>query len=219
MKAIIFDMYGVILKDPEGGLLPYINRFFPDLQYDDVYLHWNKANVGELSSSGFFLNLGFKGDFDKTKKEYLDTLEIDEAFYSAAETLKKHYQLALLSNDLSEWSNYLRDKFDINKYFDAVVISSDAKLHKPDTQIFALLLNRLSLPARDCVYIDDRRKNLAAAESLGMEPILFNSRNVEYNGRTVNNFNQLVDMLVACNNKDLTTNHTNHHEQIKSSRL
>jgi putative hydrolase of the HAD superfamily len=199
MKAIIFDMYGVILKDPEGGLLPYINRFFPDLHYDDVYMHWNKANVGELFSSGFFSNIGFKGDLKKIEKEYLDTLEIDGAFYSSAETLKKHYRLALLSNDLSEWSSYLRDKFNINSYFDAVVISSDVKLKKPDIQIFDLLLDSLSLPAHDCVYIDDRRTNLTTAKSLGMEPILFNSRNVAYNGRTVNDFNELVDMLVACN--------------------
>jgi putative hydrolase of the HAD superfamily len=195
MRAIILDMYGVILKEPEGGLLPYVNRYFPDLQYDDVYLHWNKANVGELSSSGFFSNLGFKGDMDKIKREYLDTLEIDGAFYSAAETLMKHYRLALLSNDLSEWSKYLRDKFNINRYFDTVVVSGDVKLQKPDIQIFDLLLDRLSLTARDCVYIDDRRKNLTAAKSLGMEAVLFNSRNVEYDGSTVNDFDELADML------------------------
>ena len=196
MQAIIFDMYGVILKDPEGGLMPFINRFFPDLQSDDVYRHWRKANVGELSSLDFFLNIGFEGDLGKIEKEYLDTIEIDVSFYSAAETLRKYYRLAVLSNDLSEWSAYLRGKFDISRYFDAVVVSGDVKLKKPDLGIFNLTLHRLALPARDCVYIDDRRENLAVAESLGMETILFNSRNIEYDGRTVFGFNELVDALV-----------------------
>jgi putative hydrolase of the HAD superfamily len=196
MQAIIFDMYGVILKDPEGGLMPFVNRFFPDLQSDDVYLHWKKANVGEVSSLDFLLSIGFEGDVNKIEKEYLDTIEIDMSFYSAAERLRKYYRLAVLSNDLSEWSNYLRDKFDINRYFDTVVVSGDVKLKKPDLHIFNLLLNRLSLPARGCVYIDDRIENLVVAESLGMETILFNSRNVEYDGRTVYGFNELVETLV-----------------------
>jgi putative hydrolase of the HAD superfamily len=195
MQAIIFDMYGVILKDPEGGLMPFVNRFFPDLQFDDVYTHWRKANVGELTSLDFFSKIGFEGDINRIEKEYLDTIEIDASFYSAAQTLGKYYRLALLSNDLSEWSNYLRGKFDINKYFDTVVISGDVKLQKPDINIFKLTLQKLALPARGCVFIDDRRRNLAAAKSLGMETILFNSRNVEYDGRTVFDFSGLVDAL------------------------
>jgi len=189
-------MYGVIIKDPEGGLMPFVNRFFPNLKFDDVYRHWRKANVGELSSLDFFSNIGFEGDLEKIEKEYLDTIEIDTSFYSAAETLSKNFRLALLSNDLSEWSDYLRDKFDINKYFDTVIISGEAKLKKPDIHIFNLMLQKLSLPAHECVYIDDRRANLAAAKSLCMETVLFNSRNVEYNGTTVFNFDELVDTLL-----------------------
>jgi len=193
-------MYGVILKDPDGGLMPFVNRFFPDLNFDDVYIFWRKANVGEISSLEFFSTLGFKGDIKKIEKEYLDTIEVDAAFYSAAQTLGKHYRLAILSNDLSEWSNYLRDKFDINKYFDTIVISGDVKLQKPDINIFNLMIDRLALPACSCTYIDDRRRNLSAAKSIGMETILFNSRNVEYDGKTVFNFNELVDDLVQNKN-------------------
>ena len=189
-------MYGVILKDPEGGLMPFINRFLPDLNFDDVYISWRKANVGEISSLEFFSTLGFVGDIKKIEREYLDTIEIDASFYSAVQTLGKYYRLAILSNDLSEWSNYLRDKFDINKYFDTIVISGDVKLQKPDINIYNLMIDRLALPARNCIYIDDRRGNLAAAKSVGMETILFNSRNVEYDGRTVFNFDELVDFLI-----------------------
>jgi putative hydrolase of the HAD superfamily len=193
-------MYGVILKDPEGGLMPFINRFLPNLNFDDVYIYWRKANVGEISSLEFFSMLGFKGDIKKIEKEYLDTIEIDAAFYSAMQTLGKYYRLAILSNDLSEWSNYLRDKFDINKYFDTIVISGDVKLQKPDINIYNLMIDRLALPACNCTYIDDRRRNLSAAKSVGMEAILFNSRNVEYDGRIVYNFNELVDFLIQNKN-------------------
>ncbi len=196
MRALILDMYGVIMKDPEGGYLPFVNRTFPDLSHDDVYQHWNKANVGELSSKELFRELGFEGDLSKIEKEYLDTIEINESFYEIAPILKKHYHLVLLSNDLSEWSRYLRDKFKINDYFDVITVSGDIKIKKPNEQIFMLTLDKLGHSASDCIYVDDRRFNLAAAQSLGMDTILFNSRNVQYEGKTVISFEELANMLI-----------------------
>ncbi|AEY66109.1 HAD-IA family hydrolase [Clostridium sp. BNL1100] len=196
MRALILDMYGVIIKDPEGGLLPFINRTFPNLSREDVYLHWNKADIGELSSLELFRKLGFEGDLDKIEKEYLDTIEIDEDFYEFAPLLKKHYHLALLSNDLSEWSRYLRDKFNINDYFDVITVSGDVKIKKPDVQIFKLTLDKLGHSASDCIYVDDRRFNLAAAQSLGMDTVLFNSRNVQYEGKSVFSFKGLANLLI-----------------------
>lgn len=51
------------------------------------------------------------------------------------------------------------------------------------------------MEAEDCVYIDDRRKNLVAARDVGMDTILFNSRNVEYEGKTARSFRELGELL------------------------
>lgn len=102
----------------------------------------------------------------------------------------------MISNDSSEWSRYLRDKYKINDYFDVITVSGDIKIKKPDERIFKLTLEKLGCLASDCTYIDDRRFNLAAAQSLGMDTILFNSRNVQYEGKTVINFKELANMLI-----------------------
>lgn len=75
-------------------------------------------------------------------------------------------------------------------------MSGDVKIKKPDVQIFMLTLNKLGHPASDCIYVDDRRFNLAAAQALGMDTILFNSRNVQYEGKTVVSFKELANMLI-----------------------
>jgi putative hydrolase of the HAD superfamily len=196
MKAVILDMYGVILKETGDGFVPFINRTFPELSPEDIYLPWDKADVGELSSLEVFERLGFKGDLAKIEKEYLDTVEINESFYEFATNIKKYYKLALISNDSSEWSRYLRDKYKINDYFDVITVSGDIKIKKPDERIFKLTIEKLGCLASDCTYIDDRRFNLEAAQSLGMDTVLFNSRNVQYEGKTVHNFKELDNILI-----------------------
>jgi len=200
MKAVILDMYGVILKDSGDGFITFVNRTFPDLSPADIYQHWDKADVGELSSLEVFERLGFKGNLGEIEREYLDTVEINESFYEVASMIKKYYKLALISNDSSEWSNYFRNKFKINDYFDVITVSGDIKIKKPDERIFKLTLAKLGCLASDCTYIDDRRFNLSAAQALGMDTILFNSRNVQYEGKTVMNFKELADILIDSRN-------------------
>jgi len=196
MKTVIFDMYGVIIKDPGGNLVPFVNRTFPELKTEDVYIHWMDGNIGSRPSSEFFKNIGYKGDLAEIEAEYLNSIEIDGAFIETALTLRRYYRLALLSNDLSEWSDFLRRKFELNSLFDAIIVSGDVKIKKPDPLIFRMMLDRLAQPASECIYVDDRRSNLTAARSLGMDTILFNSRNVSFDGKIVNNFHELAEMLL-----------------------
>lgn len=196
MKTVILDMYGVILKDSGDGFVPYVNRTFPNLRPEEIYEPWFKADVGELSSLEVFEQLGFKGDLAQIQKEYLDTVEINEGFYAFATEIKKHYKLALISNDSSEWSIYFRNKYNLNKYFDVITVSGDLKIKKPDERIFLYTLEKLGCSASECTYVDDRRFNLDAAHALGMDVVLFNSRHVQYEGITVNNFEELANMLI-----------------------
>ena len=195
MKAVILDMYGVILKDPGEGFYTYVSQTFPDLTPADIYPIWDRADIGEITSLEVLERLGYTGDLEAIEKTYLDTVEIDEGFYEFAKRIKKTCKLALLSNDSSEWSAYFREKFDINQYFDVITVSGDVKMKKPNPEIYRLTLEKLGLAAEDCVYVDDRRYNLSAAEAVGMKTVLFNSRRVEYDGEAVESFVELMELL------------------------
>lgn len=70
----------------------------------------------------------------------------------------------LLSNS---WGlDYERDGWDT--LFDAVVISGEVGLRKPDPAIYALAAQRLGLPPEQIVFVDDLRPNVRAAAAAGM---------------------------------------------------
>ena len=56
---------------------------------------------------------------------------------------------------------------------DGYILSWREKLAKPDPQIYHLLLDRYSLRAEECIYIDDSKINVLAAVNLGMTGIVF----------------------------------------------
>ena len=74
---------------------------------------------------------------------------------------------------MKEWSNYLRQKFGLNEIFDEVIVSGDVGLRKPDEKIYTLLLERLKAPPKDCVFVDDKLRNLQPASELGINTIRF----------------------------------------------
>ena len=196
MKVIVLDMYGVIVKQTGDDFVPYVKRTFPDLKPEEIYTLWFKADVGELTSLKVWESLGFKGDIEKIEKDYLDTIEINDGFLNFVSSVSKYYKMAIISNDSSRWSKYIREKFDINKYFDVISISGDLKIQKPDERIFQLTIEQLGCKAEDCLYVDDREENLEAASKVGMNAVLFNSRNVECEGNCVTDFIQLTKMLL-----------------------
>ena len=195
MKAIVLDMYGVIVKQTGDDFVPYVQQTFPNLSEAEICTPWYKADIGELTSLEVWEAIGFKGDLEKIEEEYLDTIELSDGVIDFIEKVKDKYKLAIISNDSSRWSKFLREKFDINRYFDVISISGDLKIQKPDEQIFLLTIEKLGVNAEDCIYVDDRTGNLDAAKKVGMNPVLLNSRNVAYEGVTVSSFEELLKEL------------------------
>lgn len=124
-----------------------------------------------MTSLEVWEDIGYQGDLEKIEKEYLDTIELSDGFLDFMERVHGKYKLAIISNDSSRWSRYLREKFDINKYFDVISISGDLKIKKPDERIFSLTIEKLGLKAKDCIYIVDIYETPTPYEGLGFANI------------------------------------------------
>jgi putative hydrolase of the HAD superfamily len=75
----------------------------------------------------------------------------------------------LISNSMGE-GRYDRAAFP--ELFDAVVISGDVGLHKPQPEIYLLACERLGVEPPDCVFVDDLRENCDGAEAVGITAVL-----------------------------------------------
>lgn len=175
IKWIVFDAMGVIFTEGEDVynlLIPFIQERNP-MSKDEIYAIYRKANLGEISSREFWEDVGLGHEYPQIETRYLDSKsDLDTDFVPVARVLSKKYGIGLLSNDISEWSTYLRNKFSIN-FFDVVVVSGDVHFRKPDLQIFYRFLKDANTRTEECIFIDDRINNLITAQSIGMKTIHF----------------------------------------------
>lgn len=76
---------------------------------------------------------------------------------------------ALLSNS---WGMDLYPQKLLEELFDEVVISGQVGKRKPDADVFHLAAEGLGVDPGDCVFVDDVRTNIEAAEAVGMRGVL-----------------------------------------------
>ncbi len=84
----------------------------------------------------------------------------------------KGYGIYLLSNAASRQHVYWPD-IPGSECFDGTLISADEQLTKPEREIYELFLQRFSLRADECVFIDDNTVNAEGAYRCGLHPIVF----------------------------------------------
>ena len=201
IKHIIFDVMGVIFTvsdDVEGLLVPYVRSLKPNTSDQDIRDLYNTASLGEINSRDLWARLGFdEAEIPAIEKSYLEeSFTLDAGFLPCAKSLKNRYGIALLSNDISSFSRYLRSYYGIEPLIDAAFISGDLGIRKPDPRVYGIALETLGAGPSECLFVDDYPERVEAARELGICSVLFNREGHDYNGLRVESFGQLERLLL-----------------------
>jgi putative hydrolase of the HAD superfamily len=97
---------------------------------------------------------------------------LDENVRLLPELKKQGFRLYFLSNFPLDLFEEVKTGYYFFKYFDGGVISSEAKVSKPDSRIYDILLKKYTLIPEECLYIDDIEVNVRAGEAAGMKGIV-----------------------------------------------
>lgn len=66
------------------------------------------------------------------------------------------------------WYRIIEDRLGLSRYLDWSFVSCQTGLRKPDSQAYREAAKSLGQPPEDCLFVDDRAINCAAAEAAGM---------------------------------------------------
>ncbi|ACU75722.1 HAD-superfamily hydrolase, subfamily IA, variant 3 [Catenulispora acidiphila DSM 44928] len=177
-NGLIFDFFGVLtsnmveviecFEDREKIARGTFLRAWADPRGRDLF---TRLELGEISqtdwNSGFAALMGVAPD-DLMSRYLYDAFPAHEVLKVARQARAAGYKTAVLSNSLGRTPYDPYAGFDLLGNFDEVVLSQNHGLRKPDPAVFQLVLDKLGLPAEECVFVDDSEENLQAAVDLGM---------------------------------------------------
>jgi 2-haloacid dehalogenase len=185
-RAVIFDIGGVLLNWNPHHV--YLKRFGGDAQAVDAFLNeigfyeWNTAMDQNLTFAEGVAELSARfPQYSELIRAWDDHWEeaISGQIQASVDILYALKQAGVPVYALSNWSEekykLTRPRFPFFNWFDGLVISGQIGILKPDPRIYAYLIEKIQLPAKNCVFIDDTAVNVEGARQAGLDAIHFQS--------------------------------------------
>ena len=182
IRAVILDWGGVLMRTEDAG---------PRLAWDArlglepssvnrlVFKSsaWQRALVGQMSEGELWADVGARlgladGALAEFQRDFWAGDRLDGGLATLVRGLRPRYKTALLSN----FSARLRDELaqqGLLDAFDAIIISGEVGIAKPDARVYRLAARRLGMPPGECLFVDDFEENIAGARAVGMQTLHF----------------------------------------------
>ncbi|MFX0002429.1 MAG: HAD-IA family hydrolase [Candidatus Hodarchaeota archaeon] len=185
IKTIIFDLGGVYFTPGSFLAIEKIKEIY-DIENEQLLREFfsdNPNSEGNLLRRGLmtidefeeklFIKLGInKREKKHTRYIWFGSYCIHYGIEDLIKKLKKEkYRLLIFSGNIRERIDYLEKKCGFLKYFDDAVLSFDYKMNKDDIEFYKELIKHLECEPSEAILIDDEKKNLQIARSLGFKGI------------------------------------------------
>jgi len=85
----------------------------------------------------------------------------------------QNYRLIIFSGNIRERITFLDKRYGFSKYFDDYLYSFDYEINKDDIRFYKELLKHINCEPNEAILIDDEKKNINYAHSIGLNGILY----------------------------------------------
>lgn len=174
IKAIIFDCFGVLVG---RGFEETYRIAGGDPAADKEFINdiLGQANLGMISDDGFHDAMTGKLGISLAdwRHAVITAEQSNEELLNYIKDLHGDYKMAILSNANSGVVERRIGTRWIQECFDAVVVSADVGMVKPDPEIYKYTSDQLGVDPDECIFVDDRSIFLGAAEELGIKTVLY----------------------------------------------
>jgi epoxide hydrolase-like predicted phosphatase len=183
IKAVIWDIGGVLIRTEDWSFrhkmaaklgLPL--RHIYDLVFDGEV--GQQAQRGEITPPELWeyarreLNLDPDG-IAEFREQFFAGDVMDQALIERIRGLKKRYRTGIITNAWIDLRQTLENNWLIGDAFDAIVVSAEEGLMKPDSRIYQKALDMLQVEAAQAVFLDDNAANVEGARRHGLAAIHF----------------------------------------------
>jgi putative hydrolase of the HAD superfamily len=251
VNAVVFDLYGTLVDIATDEQSPeFWEQFSRDLRRQGIdaeatslrllYTRLCEEAVERVGGEGFILEGVFErllGALVRKPTEYGVT-QLAERFRSLsiksltirpyskpllATLIQSRCKTALASNTEAIFTRFDLRQCGLDSYFDAIVLSSDVGMRKPDPRLFHLVLSRLEVSEDRAVFIGDTfEDDILGAQQAGLRSLFVNPRGATFGSRQLLASPRVIGVLPSLASieqglQDLGWRQPNHSEVVAVS--
>jgi putative hydrolase of the HAD superfamily len=181
VRAVILDLGNVLVFHDNALLFRRLGQR-AGLSGEEVSARltgasWTAANRGLLDAEGIRRDvcgaLGVELPMSEFAPLWSSHFTVHDAVLPRVEGLVGRVKLVLLSNTNAVHVGWLRPRLPVLQRFDAVLMSCEVGLVKPDPAFFQLALQRAGCAPGEAVFFDDLPEFVEAAGAVGIQGRLF----------------------------------------------
>ena len=182
VKNIVFDLGNVLISFRPAEFFSKNDypQYIKTKILSDIFgsKEWGMLDNGDINTSEGIDAISLNSSLSREEIAHIFNLRtemmfpLDQNVRLLPELKKQGFRLYYLSNFPIDIFEEIKTGYYFFRYFDGGVISSEVKFSKPDSRIYKTLLEKYSLVAEECLFIDDLEVNVRAAEALGMKGLV-----------------------------------------------
>ncbi len=171
MTTSVWDSFSAFCRSEglEPDAVKHLFRSDPEALADLRALETGSISESEFEST-FGRRLGLENSDGLIDSMFAGMTPLEPMVAAVREIRAGGLLTGLVSNS---WSTAHYDRGLLRELFDAVVISAEVGLHKPQPEIYRLAAERLGVEPPECLFVDDLKENCDGAEAAGMTAIRF----------------------------------------------
>jgi epoxide hydrolase-like predicted phosphatase len=183
IKAVIFDMGGVLLRTEEISPRAELAKKF-GMSFDEIdrFVFGSQsallATLGSIPEEEHWQAIGEKLNLSPEDLQAFQTAfwagdRPDQVLLQFIDALRPVYQTGLLSNAWSGARASVQEHYHLLDVFDVTVFSAEVGLAKPDAKIYQGILSKMGAQPEEAIFVDDVPVNIEAAQALGIHGVVF----------------------------------------------
>jgi epoxide hydrolase-like predicted phosphatase len=182
IRAVFFDLGGVIVRTEFQAPRQHLAERL-GMEYEGLVRLVFESETSRQASTGLIseeehwaavmrrLHLP-ESQTQVVRDEFFAGDITDIALLDFMRGLRRKYKVGLISNAWSGLRPWIvRKKFE--DAFDAMIISAEVGVMKPDARIFQIALEKVGVVPSEAVLLDDFLENVTGARAIGMQAIHF----------------------------------------------
>lgn len=182
IQVVVFDLGGVFIHVDMDRIVTSLAKKFSlseeklrEIVLDPLLL--DSYQRGKITTEVFYRRIQEKLDrpfsFESFRLAWLDIFIPNTEMIAFLHTIRSNFKLALLSNTNALHIQYLEQKYPFLQLFEHRIYSYNTGFVKPEPEIYQIALEKVHVPAENCLFVDDVLANVEAAQRLGMQGFHF----------------------------------------------